>query len=112
MKFFIPGFEDDFAAAERFYEDLKKITISQLGRHIKISPRRIYSIDYFHNGKDMTATVGQKYKDSRYSVDGEVIAIFESDDDLCFVYTARHIVEGYGPILVGSEEVIRIKDFS
>jgi hypothetical protein len=98
IKFFIPFAKDDKQASEE-YERIKKL----VGRDV--SPRRIFSIGYQHDGKQYYAEVGKTETRQREVV----IAILESGTYLIFT-PSRGVVGGF-PILVGSEEARDVADF-
>lgn len=56
MKFFLPESED-VAEAEEVWSSIKTFAEKTLGW--EVSSRRIFSIDYRHDGKDRRAEVGK-----------------------------------------------------
>ena len=102
MKFFVPRARTP-ERAEEIYAAIKMFAAQTLGW--KISGRRIYSIEYFHNGKDGLAEVG-----AITNVNGEeVMAILESNAFL--VCTLNRGVRRGEPILVGIDEVSEVEEF-
>lgn len=102
MKFFLPhaGTAD---MAEQTFKATKLFAKDNLGWNI--SDRRIFRIEYVHEGKNHKAEVG-KVTD----VNGEeVIAILESNAYL--VCTPNRGVLRGDPILVGTNEIRDIEDF-
>lgn len=57
--FFLPGSENDHDLAERNYSAIKKFAEKQ--GCWRVSGRRVFRIDYVHNGKDMHAQVGEPH---------------------------------------------------
>jgi hypothetical protein len=101
MKFFIPRATPE--NTERIYESIKAFVKTTLGWDV--SDRRIFRIEYFHNGKEHKAEVGT-LTDVNHE---EVIAILECNS--YFVCTpTRGVVKGM-PILVGTDEITSIEDF-
>ena len=102
MKFFIPEAKDA-NQAERFWVATKTFAEKTLGW--KVSNRRIFSIDFSHDGKDRYVEVGKPDPD----VGEIVIAILESNAYL--VCTANRGVRRGMPLLVGKEEARQVMDF-
>ena len=103
MKFFVPLASDD-DEAERVWNATRFFARDQLAW--EVTDRRIFQINYQHEGKAYVAEVGEL--DPRT---GEtVLVILESNAFL--VCTANRGVARGEPILVGREEVRTISDFT
>ena len=92
MKFFIP-FSSDDEQAESVLDATSKFT------GFPIPERRIYQIDYSHNGTKMRATVGEP-ADDYYREEGPVIALLKNESCLAICTKDRGVVRGT-PIFVG-----------
>ena len=104
MKFFIPHTENE-TKQEDVYTSIVKFAEETTGW--VISDKRIFSLRYFHNGKEHYSEVGKKE-----SVDGyyeEVIAILDSNTYLVCT-PQRGVIRGL-PILVGKQEVDHVVYF-
>jgi len=102
VKFFIPA-EDNPEKAEGLYQAIKKF--AQQNMAWEITDRRIRSIRYRHERKDLVATVGEPEPRT-----GEpVIAILESTTFLVCTPN-RGVLRGM-PIMVGKHEVFTSEDF-
>jgi hypothetical protein len=106
MEFFIPYAKDAEQQTE-VYEGIRKFVSESMGADL--SPRRIFSLTYRHEGKNYHAEVGQTH-----SLNGEpVIAIlYEQMRDLYYVCTPNRGVLGDIPILAGAWCVERSVDFA
>jgi len=106
MKFFIPAAKD--AAQEKeVYEGTRKFVSQQMGA--KLSPRRIYRLEFVHEGKAYTATVGETFE----RLDERVIAILlDTVRDLYFICTPNRGVLRGDPYLAGSSEIRSVEDFN
>jgi len=102
MKFFIPK-EDNTELAEKIYQSAKLFAKDTLGW--VITDRRIFLIEYTHDGKYHKAVVGQ-INDTNNE---EIVAILESNAYLICTPN-RGVLRGM-PILVGQEEIRHIEDF-
>lgn len=102
MKFFIPHAKDK-KQAEKVLRGIIKFAEKTIGWNV--TNRRIFGLNYTHEGKKYYSEVGKL--DDR--VNEEVIAILESYT--YFVCTPNRGVLRGGPVLVGKEEVNRIIDF-
>lgn len=97
MKFFIPGADDD-QQAENVYSSIKQAACEATGWSIK--EKRIFNIEYYHNGKKYYAEVGKED-----SLIGElVVAIIESNTYLICTVN-RGVLKGV-PIMVGKTDTI------
>lgn len=96
MKFFLPAASSD-AQAEEVWTSIRKF--AEQTTSWPVSSRRIFSIDYCHDGKDGRAEVGQDETDIREPV----IAILESNTYLVCTPN-RGVLRGI-PRLVGHNEV-------
>jgi hypothetical protein len=107
MRFFIPHAKDT-EEENKVYESIKKFAKENTAWNI--GDRRIFSIDYNHDGKRYYAEVGKVEN----LIGEEVIAILESGYSNTIVYLVctpnRGVVRGM-PILVGSESVYSMVDF-
>jgi hypothetical protein len=105
MKFFLPAAKDE-AEAETLYEGIRKFNAEQMGA--TLSPRRIYSVDGRHDGKDFTATVGRPFE----RLGEPVIAILLDTTRNCyFICTPNRGVLRGMPYLSGHEEIRYSQDF-
>ena len=103
MKFFVPAAVND-DEAERVWKATRDFAQNQLAW--AVADRRIFQLNYQHDGKPYVAEVGKP--DPRT---GEtVLVILESNAYL--VCTAGRGVARGEPILVGREEVRTITDFN
>ena len=102
-RFFVPGAKDQ-AEAESVWEATRAFAREQLTW--EVSDRRIFQINYQHDGKPYVAEVGV----SDPQTGERVLVILESDAYL--VCTANRGVAGGQPILVGRHEVRTIEDFA
>lgn len=104
MKFFVP-FANDEAQSESVYAGIAQF----VGVSLQDTDKRIYSIAYNHNGKNMIAEVGKEC-DSYYQEGFPlVIAIFKGNPyKICL--RDRGVMRG-GPILVSSDKIIGISFF-
>jgi len=102
MKFFIPHAKDD-AERDSVYNGIFKFAQETTWKDI--IEKKIFAIDYKHEGKDYHAEVG-KIEDVE---DEEVIAILESEAYLVCTKN-RGVVRGM-PMLVGKDEIKSISLF-
>ena len=103
-KFFLPA-ADDEQAAEQNYAVIRQFVVEQLGA---LDDRRVFRLDYVHDGQDRFAQVGEPWNGN-----GElVIAIFKRlNYGLYLVCTPNRGVVRGGPILVGEHDVNSSRDF-
>ena len=101
MKFFIPAATD--TNIEQVYKAIKDFAKDNLGW--EISDRKIFSIEFKHNGHNYKAEVGQITDINREPV----CAILESNAYLVCTFT-RGVLKNE-PILVGKPNIINIQDF-
>jgi hypothetical protein len=101
MKFFVPGTKDD-AHGERLYESIRQYNARIEG----MNSRRIFAIDYLHNGTSFHNEVGRPDP----KIDDVVLAILETDCYYCVCTINRGVVRGE-PILVDPNEVVSITEF-
>lgn len=93
MKFFIPEAKDKQQENEA-YSSIKKFVSQQVGGDILDT--KIYKINFKHDGKEYSATIGETT-----NFNGEMaIAIFEADN-LYLLCTLNRGVKRGDPILVG-----------
>ena len=96
--FFVPGAEDDPDLAERIWLTTKLFAQEQTGW--EVSDRRVFRVEFVHNGQELAAEVGQTEP-----LEGEqCIAILESNSFL--VCTPNRGVDRGFPILVGDPDEI------
>lgn len=105
MKFFIPSAATELEA-ERVYGAIKTHLAQELGADL--SPRRVCSLKYVHNGKNYSSVVGEEESDGL----GVVIAIlFDVTRSLYLVCTPNRGVISGSPVLVGEHDVLAVSDF-
>lgn len=105
MKFFLPA-APTAIEAERNYGAIKAHLAQELGADV--SPRRVRSLQYVHNGKNYTSVVGEEERDGS----GIVVAIlFDVTRSLYLVCTPYRGVISGSPILVGEHDVQAVIDF-
>lgn len=102
MDFFIP--EVDKVDWGRYYDAIRSFAKTTLGWNV--SSRKIYRINYRHDGQTYVAEVGQLAD----RVNEKIFAILESNAYL--VCTPNRGVFRGTPILVGQNEIIDIIDFA
>lgn len=105
MKFFIPTI-DDVLEAENFYQ----AAIEQSMRQIKCEaiPRRIFSLDYRHDGKLCRAEVGQIHPRTGRTV----CLILETAAGIFVVcFPSCNLSSSSAPLLIGENEVSKVVDF-
>ena len=102
MKFFVPNSETTEMSLE-VWESIRQ--------HCKdytkweINDRKIYSLLYFHEGREQFVKIGEEHQRS-----GEIVrAIFESNTYL--ICTLTRGVETGEPIMVGKGEVSDVEEF-
>jgi hypothetical protein len=105
MKFFIPSAEDP-TAAEKVYDAIVKFNCEQL--KATISPKRIYKLDFAHEGRSFTATVGEVFPRLRETV---VAILFDTTKKCYLICTAHRGVARGEPYLSGHEEMRDIEYF-
>lgn len=103
MKFFVFAAKDS-AEAESVYKGIKKFVSEQ--SPYELIDRRIFSIDFKHDGVLYHSEVGKD--DPR--VKEPVVAILESTG-LFYVCTPNRGVARGEPVFVGTNEIIKIIDF-
>jgi hypothetical protein len=105
MKFFIPATATEHEA-ERVYGAVKAHLAQELGADV--SPRRIRSLQYAHNGKNYSSVVGEEESGGL----GVVVAIlFDVSRSLYLVCTPYRGVISGSPVLVGEHDVLAVRDF-
>jgi allophanate hydrolase subunit 1 len=102
MKFFVPRAKTP-EKAEQIYEATKKFAEHTLGW--EISERRIFRIEYWHNGKEHVAEVG-----AITNVNGEEVMVILKSNAFLVCTPNRGVLRGE-PILVGTDEVRLVEDF-
>lgn len=103
MQFFIPHAEESSSDPEQIYAAIVEFAEEQSGW--KVQDRRIYSLEYHHEGKRYTARVGEYEPRTRE----EVIAILRSVTYL--VCTPKRGVARGEAMMVGMNEVDAVIDF-
>jgi len=103
MKFFLPFAKDDKMARETI-EKIRTNVATFVNQ--QITDRAIYKIEFYHNGKTYSATVGEEFAPLRESV----VAILEAEN-LYLICTPSRGVLHQGPYLVGLQTAFRIVDF-
>lgn len=105
MKFFIPHAQNE-QKRDSIYRAIKEFAKQQL--EWDINDRKIFSIQYRHDGKDHYAEVGKK--ENYLGAPGEeVIAILESNTYLICTPN-RGVMRGM-PILVGKNDAYSVINF-
>ena len=105
MKFFVPHTKDD-KQAEEVYSATRKFVAEQMGA--KLSPRKVFRLEYVHNGKREQAEVG---RENPVNHETTMVILFDPQRDLYYVCTPDRAVLRGGPILVGGNEVQEVVDF-
>lgn len=101
MKFFVPTAKDNQQSEELY------LAIVKFNSTIRpISNRRIYSIEYSHNGKSCVSEVGK-----HHPLNGEMIFSILESQDVYFICTLTRGFQKGDPILVGVNDLARIVDF-
>jgi len=103
-KFFLPGAASD-QQVERQYQSIKEFVERQW---VPLHDRRIFYVEYLHNGVQCSAEVGKPHHLNREPV----VAIFKAQNYRLYYVctTSRGVVEG-SPIPVLEQNVITTKDF-
>lgn len=102
MRFFIPSTKK--SEIDLVYQGMVDFLKDQL--RVVISDRKIFSITYIHDKKEILAQVGQlDQKGGRY----EIMAIFESNPYI--IYTQGKDGGNGVTILVDKNEIAAVKDF-
>ena len=107
--FFVPH-ASDAAQAERVYESIRAFNLLQAPQWT-VTDRRIYQLDYTHNGRDYMSRVGT----IETGMSEPVLAILEAThgaERLFYVCTPNRGVVRGGPILVGDAELGAVTDFA
>jgi hypothetical protein len=107
--FFVPDVSDS-TQAEQLYESIRAFNRTQ-SPNWTITDRRIYQLDYTHNGRDYRSRVGT----TEAGIGEPVIAILEASggaERLFYVCTPNRGVLRGGPLLVGGREVRAVTDFA
>jgi hypothetical protein len=105
MKFFVPV-TDDPVVAESVYKAVVEFNSKQLKS--AISPKRIYKLDFAHEGRSFTATVGEVFPRLKERV---VAILFDTTKKCYLICTAHRGVANGGPFLSGHEELRNIEYF-
>ena len=102
MKSFLP-YAQSPEIVEQTYEAIQRFAKENLGR--EISDRRIFRIEYSHNGKDHKAGVG-----TPTDITGEEVIVTLESNAFLLCTPNRGVLRGES-ILVGTNEVKFIGDF-
>ncbi|MEQ1918983.1 MAG: hypothetical protein ABL955_07270 [Elusimicrobiota bacterium] len=102
MKFFVPNTNGE-AQAKTLWDATKKFSEDQMAR--KYADRKIFRIEYRHDGEEYVAQVGKI--DRRE--EEEVLVILEGDPYV--VCTKNRGVLRGEPIMVGKQEITRVEYF-
>lgn len=102
MRFFISDVKNEEEALE-IYEQIKKFAIKNTT--FPITERKIYHIEYEHDGIEYSVSVGQMHPNNWEPI----FAIFEANAFL--VCTANRGVFIGEPILVGTTNISKIEEF-
>jgi hypothetical protein len=105
MKFFIPA-TDDPVVADNVYRAIVRFNSEQM--KATISPERIYKLDFAHEGRPYTATVGEVFPRLREPV---VAILFDTTKKCYLICTANRGVARGEPYLTGHEEMRNIEYF-
>jgi hypothetical protein len=105
MKFFVPA-TDDPVVAENVYRAVVRFNSEQM--KASISPERIYKLDFAHEGRPFTATVGEVFPRLRETV---VAILFDTTKKCYLICTANRGVARGEPYLSGHEEKRNIEYF-
>ncbi|RYU14845.1 hypothetical protein [Nocardioides iriomotensis] len=103
MRFFVPG-AADIEQAEHLWNATRTFAQDQLAW--QVTDRRIFQLNYHHEGKPFVAEVGKP--DPRT---GETVLVILESNAFLVCTRNRGVVRGE-PILVGDEEVRTITEFS
>ena len=101
VKFFIPNAKDE-TQAEEIYQGIKKFAADQVSAP---TDRRIFRIEYQHDGKPSYAEVGKNDPVTKELV----MAILEGVPFMVCTPN-RGVLRGI-PVLVGKDEITDIQDF-
>lgn len=105
MKFFIPRFEGKPKDAEKILEATRKVCSEQVG--FPLSERRIFKMEFTHDGKNFVVEVGQVLRDR---VNETVVAILDAGNLYLVCTRNRGVVRGE-PYLVGKSSAWDVVDF-
>lgn len=95
-EFFVPRAESP-EQAEEIWQAIKQMSEAETGW--AVTDRRIFRVEYRHNGRDEWAEVGEVFRFGDPGDDGTCVAILESNSFL--VCTPRRGVVGGLPYLIG-----------
>ena len=104
MKFVIPASEDE-TAAEHLYGAIKKFAVLQT--RLRLTERRVFSIDYYIDGVRHFAEVGK----TNPVVGEQVFAILETETRSYLVCSPNRCVYRNDPMLVESRLIRRVVYF-
>lgn len=104
MKFFIPDLKDE-SKTEEVYAMVKKAASAAVGGW-HVTDRRIFSLDYRHEGKDYYAEVGRVHGRA-----GEMVMMILEAGTVYLIVTPRRGILGALPIMVGKDEARKVIDF-
>ena len=105
MKFFVQAAEDK-EQEDRIYSAIQKFLGTELSANF--DNRRIYALQYIHDGKKYYAKIGEQHSLNREPV---IAILHEPGRNLYHVCTTnRGVIRGMS-ILVGEHDVISCEDF-
>lgn len=102
VRFFVPAARSDEESLA-VWNGTRRFVMDTLGW--SVTDRRVYSVDYLHDGDEVSATVGELEP----RVGEPVVAILETDQCWLVCTPTRGVVRG-SPILIGLP--IRVVDFA
>ena len=120
-RFFVP-FVDDAAKAERVWQGIKTLMEDRHGWP-RLTERRVFRLDYGHNGEREVAQVGEPHrhghpKEWDYDKTLEttkarevVVAILETEGGPFLVCTHNRGLVGGRPILIGTDQPVTVAYF-
>jgi hypothetical protein len=114
-RFFVPEVDDP----EHVWQATRTFAMETTGW--SVTERRVFALEYLHNGWRCRAEVGQRESRTRDGVNGRrtpeptgepVFAILEAPESRCYLVCTpnRGVLRG-APILVGFNEVAKATDF-
>jgi HEAT repeat protein len=108
VKFFVPPHKPGDTSSEAAYNAIKGYTVQTDPATADFDERRIYAVEYKHNGRMYSAQVGQTEERTKELIH----AILGCGPDLVLICTTnRGAMKGY-PIFVGKDEIISIVEFA
>jgi hypothetical protein len=104
MKFVIPAAEDE-SGAEHLYDSIKKFAVLQT--RLRLTERRVFSIEYFVDGIRYFAEVGKTHAE----LGEQVFAILEAESRSYLLCSPNRCVYRNEPMLVESRSIRRVTYF-